>query len=135
MADVANNFEQRQEYWKPVMEPRPTVASDVCESCGTDYPLGARFCYVCGAERAAAVTSNGGLARFADIAVIKSALGLSTISLIAFIAGVFCLIAACVVGFVFTASTLLDWQAVQIWRIEWLLGATAAFLVGILLKR
>jgi hypothetical protein len=29
----------------------------------------------------------------------------------------------------------LDWQAVQLWRIEWLLGATASFLAGILLKK
>jgi hypothetical protein len=35
----------------------------------------------------------------------------------------------------FTAGTVLDWQAVQIWRVEWLLGAAAAFLAGILLKK
>ena len=135
MADVASNFEQRQEYWKPVMEQRQAVAGDVCNSCGTDYPLGARFCYVCGAERAATQSTGQSFTRFADFAIIKSALGLPTLSLVAFIVGIACVVAACVVGFVFTASTLLDWQAVQVWRIEWLLGALAAFTVGILLKR
>jgi hypothetical protein len=38
-------------------------------------------------------------------------------------------------GFLFTATTLLDWQAVQIWRIEWLLAASAVFVAGVLLKK
>ena len=37
--------------------------------------------------------------------------------------------------FVFSARTVLDWQAVQLWRIEWLLGAIAMFAAGVLLKR
>jgi hypothetical protein len=44
-------------------------------------------------------------------------------------------IAAIGVGFVFSAATVLDWQAVQVWRIQWLLAAVAAFVAGILLKR
>jgi hypothetical protein len=40
-----------------------------------------------------------------------------------------------VTGFVFTATTLLDWQAVQLWRIEWLLGSVAMFAAGFLLKK
>jgi cytochrome c biogenesis protein CcdA len=136
MADMARNYESSQEFWKPVtVEQREAVAHDVCESCGTDYPLGARFCYVCGADRSRAAGSDHSLARFVDIAIIRSALGLPVLSLIAFIVGITCVIVACVVGFAFTASTLLDWQAVQIWRMEWLLGAVAAFAVGILLKR
>jgi len=34
-----------------------------------------------------------------------------------------------------TAKTLVDWQAIQIYRVEWLLAATASFVVGILLKK
>jgi hypothetical protein len=34
-----------------------------------------------------------------------------------------------------TAKTLVDWQAIQMYRIEWLLAATAAFVAGILLKK
>jgi len=30
---------------------------------------------------------------------------------------------------------MIDWQAVQLWRIEWLLGAVAAFVAGCLLKK
>jgi hypothetical protein len=30
---------------------------------------------------------------------------------------------------------VLDWQAIQLWRIEWLLGAAAAFVAGCLLKK
>jgi cytosine/uracil/thiamine/allantoin permease len=44
-------------------------------------------------------------------------------------------VGALAVGVVFSARTLLDWQAIQIWRIEWLLGAVAAFLAGCLLKK
>lgn len=135
MADMARNYESSQEFWKPLSTEQREAARDVCDSCGTDYPLGARFCYVCGSDRSQAAGSNRSLSRFVDITIIRSALGLPTLSLVAFIVGVICVIAACVVGFVFTASTLLDWQAVQIWRIEWLLGAIAAFAVGNLLKR
>lgn len=135
MADMARNYESSQEFWRPVMTEQREGARDVCDSCGTDYPLGARFCYVCGSDRSRTAGSNRSLSRYIDIAIIRGALGLSTASLIAFIVGIVCVIAACVVGFVFTASTLLDWQAVQIWRIEWLLGAIAAFAVGNLLKR
>jgi hypothetical protein len=33
------------------------------------------------------------------------------------------------------AKTLVDWQAIQFYRAEWLLAATAAFVAGILLKK
>jgi hypothetical protein len=44
-------------------------------------------------------------------------------------------IAAVFTGLLFNATTLLDWQAVQLWRIEWLLGSVAMFVAGILLKK
>jgi hypothetical protein len=136
MAEVAQNYGEHQEFWKPIAaDQHQAVAGDVCNACGTDYPLGARFCYVCGAERNVHASPSHSLSRYVDIAIIKSALGLPTISLIAFIVGLACLVSAAFVGFVYTASTLLDWQAVQIWRVEWLLAAIAAFVVGNLLKR
>jgi hypothetical protein len=55
--------------------------------------------------------------------------------LVALMLGCGCLIAAVATGLVFTATTLLDWQAVQLWRIEWLLGAVAMFAAGFLLKK
>jgi len=45
------------------------------------------------------------------------------------------MVGAISVGWVYSAQTLSDFQAIQLWRIEWLLGAAAAFLAGILLKR
>jgi hypothetical protein len=46
-----------------------------------------------------------------------------------------CLLVAIATGFLFSTATGAEWQAVQVWRIEWTLGAIAAFLFGILLKR
>jgi hypothetical protein len=51
------------------------------------------------------------------------------------LAGFVCIIAAVITGFLFTATTLLDWQAVQVWRIEWLMAGIAAFLAGLLLRK
>jgi hypothetical protein len=65
---------------------------------------------------------------------IKNWIGLSTASLIAFVIGMACVAGALLVGFL-TAKTLVDWQAIQIYRVEWLLGATASFVLGILLKK
>jgi hypothetical protein len=64
---------------------------------------------------------------------IKSRLGLPTASLIAFFIGLGCVTGALLVGLL-TARTLVDWQAIQFYRAEWLLGATAAFVAGVLLK-
>ncbi len=65
---------------------------------------------------------------------IKSRAGLSTGSLIAFVIGLACTAGALLVGLL-TAKTLVDWQAIQFYRAEWLLAATAAFVAGILLKK
>lgn len=60
--------------------------------------------------------------------------GLSAGSLIAFILGLACVAGALLVGLL-TAKTYVDWQAIQFYRAEWLLGATASFVAGILLKK
>ena len=65
---------------------------------------------------------------------IKSWVGLSTGSLIAFVLGLACVAGALFVGLL-TAKTLVDWQAIQFYRAEWLLAATASFVAGILLKK
>lgn len=64
---------------------------------------------------------------------IKSWVGLSTAAFIAFLIGLGCVLGALLVGLL-TAKTLLDWQAIQFYRAEWLLAATASFVAGILLK-
>jgi hypothetical protein len=142
MAHLAPNYEERQEFWKPAVAPRheasPAETTDqACQECGTDFVLGSRFCYVCGSDRNANLASASltGLHAWIDLASLREALGQSNYSLVALVLGCACVIAAIVTGFVFTATTLLDWQAVQLWRIEWLLGAVAMFAAGFLLKK
>jgi hypothetical protein len=65
---------------------------------------------------------------------IQGWVGLPTASLIAFIVGLACIGGALLVGLL-TAKNFAEWQAIQFYRAEWLLGATAAFVAGILLKR
>lgn len=126
----------RQEFWRAPVQREEAVARglvEVCDRCGTEFVVGARFCHVCGATRESSPKRRW--TRLLEFQQIKDSLGLSTGSLVAFIAGIACLVAAIAVGFIFSATTLLDWQAVQLWRIEWLLGSAAALLLGILLKR
>jgi hypothetical protein len=65
---------------------------------------------------------------------IKRRVGLPTASLIAFMIGLGCVAGAIGVSLFYSASTLAEFQAIQMWRIEWLLAATASFVAGILLK-
>jgi hypothetical protein len=65
---------------------------------------------------------------------IKRWVGLPTASLIAFVVGLGCIAGALLVGLL-TARNLVDWQAIQFYRAEWLLAATASFVAGILLKK
>jgi hypothetical protein len=55
-------------------------------------------------------------------------------SLVAFFVGAGCLLAAMVVGWVYTVQNFADFQAIQLWRMEWLLAAVAVFVAGILLR-
>ena len=131
------------EYWRPAIgdpDRDLNLHAETCAHCNSEFAPGARFCHACGAERetGAAAQQQGSawsLGRMLDLEEIKAGLGLSLGSLICFFIGMVCTVAAAVVGFVYTATTLLDWQAVQTWRIEWLLTATAAFVAGLLLKK
>jgi hypothetical protein len=66
---------------------------------------------------------------------IKRSIGLPTAALVAFILGLGCVAGAIGVSLFYKASTLAEFQAIQMWRIEWLLAATASFVAGILLKK
>jgi hypothetical protein len=141
MEQVAEKVQQ--EYWRPAVQNRShdvpvDVRSriEVCEACGTEFVLGSRFCHVCGGERQAVHPSTASRwAEALDFENIRHALGFSTGALIAFIVGIVCVVAAISVGLIYSANTLVDWQAVQTWRIEWLLAAGVAFVAGILLKK
>jgi hypothetical protein len=65
---------------------------------------------------------------------IKRRVGLPTASLVAFLVGLGCVAGVIGVSLFFRATNLAEFQAIQMWRIEWLLGATASFVAGILLK-
>ncbi len=66
---------------------------------------------------------------------IKRWIGLPTASLVAFMIGIGCVVGALGVSLFYRASNLAEFQAIQMWRIEWLLAATASFVAGILLKK
>jgi hypothetical protein len=135
MAGAAHN--PGQEFWQPPVIPaEPAVARhmEVCQGCGTEFIIGSRFCHVCGGPRMPALVPRG-LYRYLEFTYISKALGLGTLALVAFVVGVGCLLAAMVTGWVFGVNSTLDWQAIQLWRIQWLLASASAFLAGILLKK
>jgi hypothetical protein len=75
-----------------------------------------------------------GCLRYLHFHEIKRRVGLPMASLIAFFVGLGCVVGALAVGAFYKASNLSEFQAIQMWRMEWLLAASASFLAGILLK-
>lgn len=141
---MAEAFDQAQhEFWRAPIAAVGDVV-DLAENdersatcrCGTEFMVGSLYCHVCGARRPGL---NDGLALripgLAELAALRERLALTTPSLVAFLVGVLCLVGALAVSVFFSARTALDWQAIQLWRIEWLLGAVAAFGAGCLLKK
>lgn len=142
MGQLARNYEENQEFWKPAVPlrqetPAPEAPSQACDRCGNDFLNDARFCHVCGAERNTSFTGQRttGMRTWLNVAAVRDSMGQTIASLIALFLGIFCIIAAIMTGFIYSATTVLDWQAVQIWRIEWLLAGVAMFAAGILLKK
>lgn len=138
---MAEALEQAQhEFWRPPVKAAEVAVaqdrSETCTDCGTEFIVGSRFCHSCGATR-----KEGGamqaveLPGLAELSAMGKRFGLSKPALAAFLFGLFCMVGALTVGILFTAHTTLDWQAIQLWRIEWLLGAIASFGAGLLLKR
>jgi hypothetical protein len=139
--------------------------AEVCADCGSEFMIGARFCHACGKRRVAAgseaaamatpwarnvawlraravgVTASWRKVSFPDwlhylhFHEIKRWIGLPTAALVAFIIGLGCVAGALGVSLFYRASNLAEFQAIQMWRIEWLLAATASFVAGILLKK
>ena len=133
-----------QEFWQPpAAHPQSLPAlENACSGCGAEFMVGARFCHVCGASRA---TKNADgpipvwtqpleFLKALEFQSVKDWLGLSMAALVAFFAGLGCLLAAITVGFIYSVQSLADFQAIQLWRLEWLLAALVAFVAGILLK-
>jgi hypothetical protein len=138
MADMARGAQH--EFWHPPIEAVSSEAirhqsrAGTCEHCRTEFIVGSRYCHNCGATRPGA----GETVRQERTSILQFSLGerlgLPTPSLVAFLAGILCVIGALTVGFVSNYGVAPDWQAVQISRIEWLLGAITAFVAGSVLK-
>src|SRR3954466_3806595 len=136
MAEVAQTAQN--EFWRPPMAATGSAAhADMvqsCDRCRTEFLVESRFCHACGAGRAELHPTA--LSRLQErlsakhIIGLGESLGLGQAAFIAFGAGIACLLCAISVGLIFSARTMLDWQAVQLWRIEWLLAAVAAFVAG-----
>ncbi len=128
----------RHEFWRPPMPPTAVASPDRSTTCrcGTEYIVSSLYCHACGASRpdlnAARALEIPGLA---ELASLGERLGLTMPAMIAFLLGVLCVVGALAVSVFFSARTLLDWQAIQLWRIEWLIAAVAAFIAGSVLKK
>jgi len=144
MSEVVDNAPQ--EFWRPPGTPTVVAVSsmvEACDSCSSEFMVGAKFCHRCGAERKASVrpfTGHGWARaveylRVLEFQNVKQWLGLPMASLIAFFAGLGCILAAIAVGVIYSVQSLADFQAIQSWRMQWLLAALAAFVAGILLKQ
>ena len=130
------------EYWRPASARAAELlqlplAEKTCLSCGIEYSPSARFCHVCGNQRDFRSSPRRELtfADCVDLAVLRSRLGLSVACMVCFVIAVACALSAAMVGVFYRTQTLVEWQAVQMWRLEWLLAAATALLAGILLKK
>lgn len=144
MSEVIDNAPQ--EFWRPpVAHSEAAVAAmvEVCDRCETEFMVGAKFCHDCGAARQPITraftepswTRALEFLRVLEFQNVKEWLGLSMASLIAFFAGLGCLLAAIAVGVIYSVQSLADFQAIQSWRMQWLLAALVSFVAGILLKQ
>jgi hypothetical protein len=131
-----------QEFWRPPLS-QPTAAANLAESCrrcGTEFMVGATFCHICGTgrHRTDLVPSHSWIKhlnflRALEFTSVKEWFGLPLPTLCAFLLGVAFMIVALAMGLVSVHDNS-DFQAVQLWRIQWLMVACACFLAGILLR-
>jgi hypothetical protein len=131
-----------QEFWRPPAihtHPQPPLpAVVVCRRCRSEFIAGARFCHNCGAPRISDGSFRAALKQLfepLEFHKVQAWSGLPTVSLTAFLIGIGCGFAGIAVGFIYPVQNFSDFEAVQLWRIEWLLAAVAAFVAGILLKK
>lgn len=139
MSDLVHDAQH--EFWRPPATHPAAELADACRRCDTEFMVGAAFCHICGSNRHRAGASlSPNWAKHLDFASaldlfarIKNWLSLPLPSLCAFLAGVLFLIVALSLGLMSVRDSS-DFEAIQLWRIQWLLAACAAFLAGILLK-
>ena len=140
MADLVHDTQH--EFWRPpaAMPAAEPVLADACRRCGTEFMVGAAFCHICGnnRHRADAPPTRNWMkylepVRSLYLSRIKIWFGLPLASLVAFLMGVGFILVALTMGLM-SVHDYSDFEAIQLWRIQWLMGACAAFLAGILLK-
>ena len=140
MSTTARSPQMHTEFWRPADAGGSTTHAferQNCPNCQAEFSIGARYCHVCGADRnpRAAARRFAALKRYLNWQLFCAWIGLNTAAAIAFVAGIVCVISTLLVGALYQAQTTLEWQAIQTWRMQWLLAASAAFLAGILLRK
>jgi hypothetical protein len=142
MAEVVD--QAQHDFWRPPMPMSEAVAhrgtsderSATCHRCGTEFIVSSLYCHACGATRPGLNAARPlEIPGFAELVSLGERLGLTTPALIAFLVGALCVVGSVFVSVFFSVRTALDWQAIQLWRIEWLLAAIASFVAGCLLKK
>jgi hypothetical protein len=138
MADAIHDTQHG--FWQPPANQPVANLADACRRCSTEFMVGAAFCHICGAHRhrANAIPAWNWMkhlefVRAIDFSKFRNWLDLPLPSRCAFCAGVLFLMVALSLGLM-SARDPSDFEAIQLWRIEWLIAACAAFLAGILLK-
>ncbi len=141
MAEAAD--QAQHEFWRAPMPTATSASVSVPERsatcpCGTEFIVSSLYCHACGAQRPdleAGAVRRLEIPGLSELAALGERLGLTMPAVFAFLAGILCLVGALAVSVFFSARTVLDWQAIQMWRIEWLLASIAAFVAGCLLKK
>ena len=139
MSDLVRDAQQ--EFWRSPLAQAAAVthASDACRRCGTEFMVGAAFCHICGLSRHSSGVNpprwlkHLEFLRVLEFGRIRAWFNLPLASFCAFLVGTALLIVALAVGLL-SVHDFSDFEAIQLWRMQWLMGACAAFLAGILLK-
>lgn len=134
----------QNEFWRPPSTRPGVVVSptiEACTGCGSEYMVGARFCYLCGLARERETESGKGRVQFLALLRgfaaegIKLGLGLGTVSMVAFLTGLACIVVALLRGTIHSAHNLEELELLQLSRLQWLLGSVASFVAAMLLNR
>lgn len=99
----------------------PTAPAGVdCPMCHARLPNLSEYCLHCGAHVVPAPLQR----------VVEPTNHWRVGALVCMVIGISCLLGALLTSVVFGQQTVLDWQAVQLWRIEWLLAGIALFVLA-----
>ena len=137
MAEAADQIQH--DFWRAPVPASQDVTGlerrSTCR-CGTEFLVSSLYCHACGATRPDRSTGRTfEIPGAAELSSLAKRLELTTPAVVAFLLGILCVVGALMVSLFFSVRTLLDWQAIQLWRIEWLLAAIASFVAGCLLKK